>query len=187
MIEVNGPAVVRQYRPTITFSSAVMLPNSRMFWKVRAMPARTTLPGFGGRTAPSKTTWPAVGRYIPVRQLKNVVLPAPLGPIRPMISPRATRKFTESTAVRPPNRMVTFSADRIVSPAAAEAAPGTRVGHAHRVASRIPPVSSSSSWTRSTSSSSSSWNSSCRRWLATRPSGRNRIMMISSSPNSSSR
>ena len=58
-----------------------------------------------------------VGRYSPVRQLKKVVLPAPLGPISPMISPRLTRKFTESTAVRPPNRMVTFSATRMGAPA----------------------------------------------------------------------
>ena len=33
-----------------------MLPNSRMFWKVRAIPASTTLRGFGGSTAPSNTT-----------------------------------------------------------------------------------------------------------------------------------
>jgi hypothetical protein len=48
--------------------------------------------------------------------LKKVVLPAPLGPISPMISPRSTRKFTESTAVRPPKRMVTFSASRMALP-----------------------------------------------------------------------
>ena len=71
----------------MTFSSAVMLPNSRMFWNVRAIPACTTLRGFGGSRAPSNTTRPQVGRYSPVRQLKNVVLPAPLGPISPTISP----------------------------------------------------------------------------------------------------
>ena len=36
------PARVRTWRPTMTFSSAVMLPNRRMFWKVRAMPAAAT-------------------------------------------------------------------------------------------------------------------------------------------------
>ena len=46
---------------TITFSAAVMAPNSRMFWKVRAIPARTTLRGFGGRIAPLNVTSPSVG------------------------------------------------------------------------------------------------------------------------------
>ena len=37
-----SPDLVRMWRPTITFSSAVMSANSRMFWKVRAMPALAT-------------------------------------------------------------------------------------------------------------------------------------------------
>jgi len=61
-IEVRAAALVRQNRPTMTFSSAVMLLKSRMFWKVRAMPAMTTARGFGGRRAPLKATWPSVGR-----------------------------------------------------------------------------------------------------------------------------
>ena len=36
------PVWVRTWRPTITFSSAVISENSRMFWKVRAMPALAT-------------------------------------------------------------------------------------------------------------------------------------------------
>src|SRR4029453_10464207 len=40
---------------------------------------------------------------------------------------------------------------------------------------------------RAASCSSSSWNSSLRRWLAMMPSGRNRIMITSSSPKISSR
>ena len=32
------PAPVRTWRPTMTFSTADMLPNRRMFWKVRAIP-----------------------------------------------------------------------------------------------------------------------------------------------------
>ena len=49
-IDGERPREVRQWRPTMTFSSAVMLANSRMFWKVRAMPgAATTARGFGGR------------------------------------------------------------------------------------------------------------------------------------------
>ena len=135
--------------------------------------------------APSSTTRPLVGRYRPVRQLKNVVLPAPLGPISPMISPRWTVKFTESTAVRPPNRMVTFSAARIGR------ARVPLVDAARSWRSQSPPSScrsrTTSSSIRSASSSSSSWNSSCRRWLGTRPSGRNRIIRTSSRPKISSR
>ena len=36
------PEWVRTWRPTMTFSSAVISGKSRMFWKVRAMPARAT-------------------------------------------------------------------------------------------------------------------------------------------------
>ena len=52
---------MRQWRPTMTFSSAVMFGNSRMFWKVRAMPALATRCGFGGSCAPSYMTAPTVG------------------------------------------------------------------------------------------------------------------------------
>ena len=40
--------------------------------------------------------------------LKNVVLPAPLGPMSETIAPRGMSKSTELTASRPPNRLVTF-------------------------------------------------------------------------------
>src|SRR5881397_2766387 len=39
-------------------------------------------------------------------QLKAVVLPAPLGPIRPTISHSSTDRFSPSMAVSPPKRMV---------------------------------------------------------------------------------
>src|SRR5437763_4723689 len=39
-------------------------------------------------------------------QLNAVVLPAPLGPIRPTISHSSTFRFSPSIAVRPPKRMV---------------------------------------------------------------------------------
>jgi hypothetical protein len=35
-----------------------------------------------------------------------VLLPEPLGPIRPRISPSSTSKDTALTAVKPPNRLV---------------------------------------------------------------------------------
>jgi hypothetical protein len=38
-IERNSPAFMRACSPTSTFSVAVIVPNRRMFWKVRAIPA----------------------------------------------------------------------------------------------------------------------------------------------------
>jgi hypothetical protein len=38
-IEPNSPARMREFWPTITFSIAVIVPNRRMFWNVRAMPS----------------------------------------------------------------------------------------------------------------------------------------------------
>ena len=55
-------ARMRQWWPTMTFSSTVMVLNSLMFWNVRAMPACVTMCGaFAVMSAPSKTTLPVVG------------------------------------------------------------------------------------------------------------------------------
>ena len=48
---------------------------------------------------------PDVGSASPARQLKNVLLPAPLGPIRPMISPSATSRSAPSTALNGAERL----------------------------------------------------------------------------------
>ena len=45
--------------------------------------------------------------------LKNVVLPAPLGPMRLTIEPSGMSKSTARTATRPPNRLVTPLAIRV--------------------------------------------------------------------------
>jgi hypothetical protein len=42
---------------------------------------------------------------MPVMQLNKVVLPAPLGPISEVISPRFIENDTSSKAVMPPKRM----------------------------------------------------------------------------------
>ena len=60
---------------------------------------------------PLNSTRPAVGSMIPSRTLKNVVLPAPLGPMRLTIDPSGIVKSTSFTATRPPNRRVTFVGD----------------------------------------------------------------------------
>src|SRR5258707_10174123 len=52
--------------------------------------------------APSKSTVPASARRNPVMRLAAVLLPAPFGPMSPVILPRATVKEQSSTARRPP-------------------------------------------------------------------------------------
>ena len=47
---------------------------------------------------------------MPAIKLSSVVLPEPLGPNTPTISPRAIEKETADTAVKPPNRLLRFLA-----------------------------------------------------------------------------
>src|SRR3954454_1365772 len=56
-------------------------------------------------SSPSNRTSPAVGLYTPVSMLKNVVFPAPFGPINETIALRGTVKSTSSLATRPPNSL----------------------------------------------------------------------------------
>ena len=53
---------------------------------------------------PSSRMSPAWYWYSRLMQLNSVVLPAPLGPIRPQMSPRSTSKLTLSSATMPPKR-----------------------------------------------------------------------------------
>ena len=62
---------------------------------------------------PSKTMRPRSGLVKPATISKQVVLPAPLGPMTPRISPGATSKLTWSTATTPPKRRDTLSTVRI--------------------------------------------------------------------------
>ncbi len=55
---------------------------------------------------PATRPVPEVGASRPVSILIVVVLPAPLGPRKPKISPSGTWKLTWSTAVKSPNRRV---------------------------------------------------------------------------------
>ena len=75
----------------------------------------------GGRrvtSAPSKVTVPEVTGRSPVRQLKKVDLPAPLGPIRPRMSPSSTDTDASSTALKAPNALVTLLARQSAWPLA---------------------------------------------------------------------
>src|SRR5712691_3867684 len=96
--------------PIITFSRTVRRGKRLVFWTVRASPPRAIR--WGGRPVsgrPRNLTRPPLGGRKPVIRLKQVVIPAPLGPIKPAIVPSSTEKLTSLTAVRPPNRTVRAS------------------------------------------------------------------------------
>ena len=102
------PADERQCAPTITFSRTGIVRNIARFWKVRPMPMPAIwCVGVLVIDLPSNRMSPAWYWYSRLRQLNSVVLPAPLGPIRPQMSPFFTSKLTPSSATMPPKRTVT--------------------------------------------------------------------------------
>ena len=61
-MEPNSPAFIRACWATLTFSSALMVLNRRMFWNVRATPSAVILSGrLPVMSRPSNDTRPAVG------------------------------------------------------------------------------------------------------------------------------
>src|SRR5216684_1929516 len=89
----------------ISLSSSDSLRNGRGIWKVRANPRRQiTCAGCPAISAPPKTIEPLLGRSAPAIRLKIVLLPEPLGPMRPRISPCRTSNDTWLTARKPPKR-----------------------------------------------------------------------------------
>src|SRR5262249_49328994 len=58
---------------------------------------------------------PPVGRMNLVRRLKQVVLPAPFGPINAWMVPRTTRRLTPLTATKPANSLVRLRVSRMIS------------------------------------------------------------------------
>src|SRR5262245_40141400 len=92
----------------MTLSRMVMSGKVAGIWKVRPMPSRACASGEARVTSrPSNLTDPALGTRSPARQLKNVDLPAPFGPIKPMMSPSATSRSASETARKLPNNCVT--------------------------------------------------------------------------------
>src|SRR6266568_7494147 len=77
------------------------------------MPARACVSGEARvRSLPSNTIRPPLGGISPARQLKKVDLPAPFGPIRPMISPSFTVRSAPATAWNSPKLFDTLIASR---------------------------------------------------------------------------
>ena len=92
------------------FSRTESSGKTSVIWKVRAMPRQTRRAGSSCvMSSSSNTMRPAVGVRKPLIRLKNVVLPAPLGPITARSSPGSTVIETSSTATRLPNWRETFS------------------------------------------------------------------------------
>ena len=61
-IEPNSPAFIRACWPTITFSTALIVENRRMFWNVRAMPSAVIMSGrLAVTSSPSNVIVPGVG------------------------------------------------------------------------------------------------------------------------------
>src|SRR4029453_3725993 len=86
-------------------------------WNERPMPSRQTSCGASPvMSRPSSTTAPASGLRCPVTRLKNVVLPAPLGPMIAAIVPRSTRRLTPPTARNPPKLLRTPRTPRTPRP-----------------------------------------------------------------------
>src|SRR5262245_61810726 len=112
--------------PRRMFSRTVSLVSALVSWNVRTMPARATWwAGTPDIDLPLNIHEPASAVSKPVSWLKNVVLPAPLGPMRAVIEPRWTSRWATSTAVRPPNRRMTPSATRIGSGLGTPGSPGS--------------------------------------------------------------
>src|SRR6202034_2305554 len=62
---------------------------------------------------------PASGRMVPARRCRSVVLPEPLGPISPRISPGETASDMPLTAINPPNALRNPSVSRSAAMASA--------------------------------------------------------------------
>ncbi len=75
--------------PSRMLSITVMRLRALVSWKVRTMPIRASLYGAVPATWRSLNVQvPSSASSNPVIRLKNVVLPAPLGPMRAVIAPR---------------------------------------------------------------------------------------------------
>src|SRR5262249_4146589 len=107
------PPARRNEAASSMFSATVSELATVGCWKVRATPRRERLcTGTPDSDRPSRSTSPLVGRVCPVITSNRVVLPAPLGPTIPRISPPVTPKGTSSSAGSPPKLLLTLRASR---------------------------------------------------------------------------
>ncbi|MCY1520301.1 hypothetical protein D9M68_550760 [compost metagenome] len=103
-------------RPRRTFSSSVRCGNTAEIWNERITPRRAICAGRSPVMSwPLNRIVPAVGSRNLVSRLKQVVLPAPLGPMSAWIEPRFTERSTLLTAVNPLNSLVSWRVSRMTS------------------------------------------------------------------------
>ena len=101
---------VWSWAPSSMFCSTVSRDSALVSWNVRTTPSRATWCGDSRpRDRPSKVQVPVLGWSNPVSRLNSVVLPAPLGPISPVMPPRWISRWSTETAVSPPKVRVTLS------------------------------------------------------------------------------
>ena len=82
------------------------LMNGRGSWKLRASPMCVRRCAARPSSAwPAKCTVPVSLCSVPHTQLTSVLLPEPLGPIRPRRSPGCTSRSMPSSATKPPKRL----------------------------------------------------------------------------------
>src|SRR6185437_13507661 len=91
------------------FSNTLSSGNISVIWNVRDMPSATRLCAARRVTSqPSNSMLPELGPKKPLIRLKNVVFPAPFGPMMARNSPASTLSDTSCTATRLPKRLVAF-------------------------------------------------------------------------------
>ena len=93
---------MRASRPTATFSRTVSVSKSSMRWNVRPMPQWARLEiEVEVRSVPANRTEPAVAFTNPEQTLNVVDLPAPFGPMSPVIRPTGASRLRSCTARTP--------------------------------------------------------------------------------------
>ena len=119
-----------EIKASCTFSTTVSEAKVSAIWKVRPTPRRQIASGrLPTSSVPPSSTEPPSGFNWPLTILKQVVLPAPLGPIKASISPARRLKLTSSTARRPPKALARWDtrSSGEEAPAVADAGPSHAV------------------------------------------------------------
>src|SRR6266446_7283379 len=102
------------------FSSTVIRASGLGISNVRPTPSRAMAwEGSPSRRSVPRRIWPRSARVRPLITLKSVVLPAPFGPMRPVIEPSATARVQPARASTPPKRLVmpvTVSSSAVTGP-----------------------------------------------------------------------
>src|SRR5438309_3747566 len=99
---------------TRRFSRTVSRANSDGSWKVRTSPRRARVyVGSRVMSSPSNRIVPLLAGSVPATTAMNVDLPAPFGPIKPVIFPLGTASETPSTACMPSKWRLMSSATSI--------------------------------------------------------------------------